>query len=64
MELEFCPFCGYRPDINDPDVCYQIKNAPASLWQVTCGNMDCGALMLGESKEEAIVYWNKRVVAK
>jgi Lar family restriction alleviation protein len=50
-----CPFCG----------CTNIKvsadkktNENGHVW---CDNDDCEAGMYGDTREEAIVRWNKRV---
>lgn len=53
-----CPFCGGDLNNQDPMDTVYPSNRDKTLYQVVCNN--CSATMLGESREEAITYWNTR----
>jgi hypothetical protein len=56
-----CPFCGFVPDIFDPDFCYP-QNSEKTLYTAGCIESEggCSANVLGRSEYEAIDNWNKR----
>ena len=58
-ELKPCPFCGNNLNAQCPLDTIYPDNRELTLWQVTCN--DCGVMMLGESKEDAIASWNARI---
>lgn len=71
-EILPCPFCGDTPKLEDPDFVYPATRPEYNndkgeffypLWQATCcrEGTGCGAIMLGDSKEDAIKRWNTRV---
>lgn len=63
--LKDCPFCGYQVSTHDPlDTIYPAgpdRNTDGSykVIQVVC--QVCSATVLGESRQEAIDNWNRRV---
>ena len=72
VKLKRCPFCGSEMNITDPD-CIYPTSTPAgydeekdevtyTLWQISCcrGGTGCGAILLGDSKEDCIRRWNIR----
>ena len=62
-ELLPCPFCGFQPDLDDPDTVYPL-NREKTTWQVGCSTIagGCDANVLGGTKESAIKAWNKRII--
>lgn len=56
-----CPFCGFLPDINDPDCIYPATR-DKTVWQLVCyaTGGGCDASILGDSAEECIEKWNRR----
>jgi len=61
-KLKDCPFCGHEffEDEMD-DVIYPTDRA-RTLWQ--CGCTNCTGTVYGDSKEHAVVEWNKRPTMK
>jgi hypothetical protein len=60
-ELKACPFCGFQPEMDDPDFLYPILT-DRTLWGAHCPSPagGCSASVLGESRDEALVHWNSR----
>lgn len=69
MKLKNCPFCGSELEYDHPD-CIYPKGKPEyneetdelyyPLWQITCHVGNCGAILLGDSKEDCVKRWNVR----
>ena len=57
-----CPFCGFVPDVKDGDCIYPV-NRERTVWNLVCYDTGggCGASVLGDSPENAIINWQKRV---
>ena len=55
-----CPFCGSILDSNDSDTVYPATR-DKMVWQVICKN-ECSAIMLGDTPEQAVDNWNKRII--
>lgn len=71
IKLKNCPFCGSKMDLSDPDCLYpaipgeyneETDKLEYKLWQITCcrGGTGCGAILLGDNKEDCITRWNIR----
>jgi hypothetical protein len=60
-ELKPCPFCGFHPEINDPDFLYPVT-VERDLWGAHCPQPSggCTASVLGDSRETALANWNRR----
>lgn len=60
-----CPFCGFTPDVNDPD-CVHPVTRDKSLWKAGCIYIagGCDSYVLGDTAEDAIAAWNKRTAIK
>lgn len=60
-ELKSCPFCGFHPDIDDPDCIYPVDRQK-TFWALQCYETGggCTAKVLGCSCEEVIEKWNRR----
>jgi len=59
-----CPFCGQLPDVNNLDFCYLLfSEATLEIWRAGCiaSAGGCGAEVTGQSAEEAIERWERRV---
>lgn len=56
-ELKPCPFCGKQPS-SDKITIISTHGRKKEIEVVMC---QCGGIMLGLSKEEAIEAWNRRV---
>ena len=56
-----CPFCGFNPDVSDPDAVYPITR-DKTVWGAHCyeAGGGCGAETLGDSADDAIAKWNRR----
>ena len=56
-----CPFCGFHPNANDDDCIYPVGRT--KLMQIVCyeSGGGCGASVLGDSVDEVIRKWNRRV---
>ncbi len=72
MNLLPCPFCGFIPNINDDDCIYpadrpQYDKETDSLYyrvyQLVCYETGggCGVSILGDSRNDLIERWNKRI---
>ena len=60
-ELLPCPFCGAAAD-GDAHPHPVLRDY--SLWRVACDNPDCMADVHGDTLEQAIAAWNRRVDAR
>lgn len=69
--LLFCPFCGFKPDINDMDCIYPCSRPEFNeekneihyrVYNLVCYETGggCGASVLGDSPEACISLWNTR----
>ena len=60
-QLLSCPFCGFTPDIEDPDSVYPVVR-DKSVWRAHCPSPagGCSASILADSRGEAIEAWNRR----
>jgi len=57
-----CPFCGFRPQLDDGDCCYP-DDRERTIWHVYCYEVGGGCGIegpIGTSAEDAIMLWNKR----
>jgi len=63
-ELKPCPFCGFDLDAFEyfDDTIYP-KGRDRTVWSVNCAHFagGCDASVLGDSEQDAINNWNKRV---
>lgn len=59
MDLQPCPFCGYKIKIKDV---YPIDTY-SLLWTIVCNEYEggCNAGIIGETAKEVIEKWNKRI---
>lgn len=73
-ELLPCPFCGFQPDINEPDCIYPAcrpeydadGKITFQLYNLVCYESagGCSAHVLGYDRDECIRLWNTRTPAK
>jgi hypothetical protein len=67
-----CPFCGHLPDRDDPETIHPAVRPEYdpitdklvyTIWQINCVGIHggCDASILGDSPEDCIEKWNKRV---
>ena len=58
-----CPFCGH--DLNSDDIMDTVypTDRERTSWQVVCQTLagGCGATLYGETEEEAMDNWNRRI---
>lgn len=56
-----CPFCGFQPEIDEPDFIYPVTRDRA-VWGAHCYDTGggCDASVLGSSAEDALAKWNRR----
>lgn len=70
-EAKPCPFCGMPVDFEDEDTLFVLLPPPRTRWVVPkeqwCWGMHCptpaggcGAMITGDSREEALAKWNTR----
>jgi hypothetical protein len=56
-----CPFCGFQPEVDEPDFCYP-NNRARTDWTAKCYETGggCGAEgPYGDSFEDALQKWNR-----
>ncbi len=84
-DIEPCPFCGMKVDLEDPDTLYpngigwkdreegfrsyhSFREVPPEQWCYSIHCVEnaggCGVEMSGDTKEEAIEKWNRRVLGQ
>lgn len=67
MKTLTCPFCGFTPDINDPDFSYPVTRLEEGQQIFRAGCIEsaggCSAEILGDTKEHAIHLWSSRAYA-
>jgi hypothetical protein len=56
-----CPFCGFRPNVEDDDAVYPA-NRERTVWSANCYSTSggCDASVLGDSAADAVAAWNRR----
>jgi len=58
-ELLPCPFCGNTDDFEGSP----FPNGSHTSWVVRCGVPHCSAELIGETPEDVIDRWNRRIAA-
>jgi hypothetical protein len=60
-EVKPCPFCGFQPDIADPDFIYPLV-VDRTLWGAHCPTPagGCDASVLASTRDGALLHWNRR----
>ncbi len=59
FELLPCPFCGNTDDFEGSP----FPNGSHTSWIVRCGVPHCSAELIGETPEDVIDRWNRRIAA-
>lgn len=64
-QVSDCPFCGFLPSFYEPDFIHPVTRPDKNgrqVWRAHCYECGggCGASTLGDSKEGALVAWNRR----